>query len=214
MQDEIRSSMVALLFHPLTTFVAGIILASAAILLFLSSCAAPNRSGASVADFRKVEASIPPSGIVPGSAAETAAMERFKSFLQGIGDVAYVREHTRKAYAADAWLDDTLVIHRGAAEIEKYFIGTSETMKSYQVTFDDVSRSGDNYYFRWTMIFAAPALSHGEPVHSVGMSQVRFDNEGKVAMHKDFWDSGQNFYAHLPVVGGAVGFVKKRLEKN
>ncbi len=204
----------SLLFHPLTTFVAGFILASAAIILFLSSSAAPNRSAEDVADFSKVEAAIPPSGIEPGSAAETAAIARFKSFLQGIGNVNYVRENARKAYAADAWLDDTLVIHRGAAEIEKYFVETSEIVTTYQLTFDDVSRSGDNYYFRWTMIFAAPALSGGKPVHSVGMSQVRFDSEGEVAMHKDFWDSGQNFYAHLPVVGGAVGFVKNRLEKN
>ena len=74
----------SLLFHPLTTFVAGIILASAAIILFLSSCAAPNRSAAGVAEFRKVEAAIPPSGMEPGSAAETAAIDRFKSFLQGL----------------------------------------------------------------------------------------------------------------------------------
>jgi hypothetical protein len=35
-----------------------------------------------------------------------------------------------------------------------------------------------------------------------------------VAFHQDFWDSGKNFYAHLPVIGGAVGYVGKRLESN
>ena len=143
-----------------------------------------------------------------------AALERFKGFLKGIGDKKFVQENTLKAYAGDAYLDDTLVVHHGAAEIQAYFIKTSETMTSYQVTIDDVARSGNDYYVRWTMIFAAPALSAGNPVHSVGISQIRFNRDGKVEFHRDFWDSGKNFYAHLPVVGGAVGFVRKRLEAN
>ncbi len=184
------------------------------VILFLNSCAAPNRSAENVEVYRAELAKVPPAGLEPGSAAETAALGRFKSFLQGIGDVAYVRENTRKAYAEDAWLDDTLVVHQGAAEIEEYFVKTSETMTSYEVTIEDVARSGSDYYVRWTMVFAAPALSGGKPCHSVGVSQVRFNPGGKVQVHKDFWDSGQNFYAHLPVVGGAVGFVRKRLEAN
>ena len=126
----------------------------------------------------------------------------------------YIRENTAKAYAPDAYLDDTLVVHRGACEIEEYFVKTSETMTSYQVTIDDVARSGPDHYVRWTMVFAAPALAGGKPVHSTGISQIRFNREGKVAFHQDFWDSGKNFYAHLPVVGGAVGYVRKRLASN
>lgn len=204
----------SLLIHPVTTFLAGMVVALLVIVLLLVSCAARNTSAADVAAYQKEMARIPPSGLEPGSAGEKAALERFTSFLQGIGDADHVRENTLKTYAKDAWLDDTLVVHRGVAEIEKYFVSTSETMTSYQVTIDDVSRSGDNHYIRWTMVFAAPAMSGGEPIHSVGISQVRFTPDGKVAMHKDFWDSGQNFYAHLPLVGGAVGYVKMRLGKN
>ena len=183
-------------------------------LLLLSACASPNRSEQEVVSYRKAMDSVVPSGLVPGSPGEEAALERFKGFLKGIGDKKFVQENTLKAYAGDAYLDDTLVVHHGAAEIQAYFIKTSETMTSYQVTIDDVARSGNDYYVRWTMIFAAPALSAGNPVHSVGISQIRFNRDGKVEFHRDFWDSGKNFYAHLPVVGGAVGFVRKRLEAN
>lgn len=202
------------LFHPASTFFAGLIMAVVGILVLLTSCAAPNRSAAAVEDYKKAVEKVPSSGLTAGSAAERAALERFKSFLKGIGDVDYVRENVRKAYSQDAWLDDTLVVHSGVEAIEKYFIQTSETVTSYELTIDDVARSGDDYYVRWTMIFAAPALSGGEPCHSVGVSQVRFDREGKVALHKDFWDSGKNFYGHLPVIGGGIGYVGKRLESN
>jgi hypothetical protein len=204
----------SVLTHPLFIFVLGVIAALIAVFLLLGFCAYPNRSAEDVAAYRSRMEKFSASGFEANGPGEKAALERFNSFLQGIGDVKYVRENTLNVYAADAYLDDTLALHHGAAEIEAYFIKTSETMTSYQVTIDDVARSGDDYYVRWTMVFAAPALSSGKPVHSVGISQIRFNREGKVVFHQDFWDSGKNFYAHLPVVGGVIGFVRKRLESN
>ncbi len=204
----------SILTHPFSTFVAGLLVALAAMLLLLNSCAAPNRSAEAVAAYRSSMERVPSSGLTVGGPGEKAALERFKAFLQGIGDVKFVRENTLHVYAADAYLDDTLVVHHGAAEIEAYFVKTSQTMSSYHVTIEDVARSGNDYYVRWTMIFAAPALSGGKEIHSIGISQIRFNREGKVAFHQDFWDSGKNFFAHLPVVGGSIGFVRKRLESN
>lgn len=206
--------VLSILFHPFATFVAGLLVAVLVVFLLLNFNASPNRSAAAVAEYHRQMEKVTPSGLEEGGPGEQAALVRFKKFLQGIGDVKFVRDQTLKVYAADAYLDDTLVVHHGASEIEAYFVKTSETMKSYQVTIDDVARSGDNYYVRWTMIFSAPALSGGQPVHSIGISNIRFNREGRVEFHQDFWDSGKNFYAHLPVVGGAVGFVRKRLEAN
>lgn len=206
--------LTTVVFHPLMTFAAGLLVAICAMFLLLSSCAAPNQSSEKVALYRSSMNKVAPSGMEPGGTAENAALKRFSSFLEGIGDSNYVRENALKVYAADAYLDDTLVVHQGAAEIEAYFLKTSEIMTSYQTTVDDIARSGNDYYVRWTMKFAAPALSGGKPVTSVGVSQIRFNREGKVAFHQDFWDSGKNFYAHLPVIGGAVGYVGKRLESN
>jgi hypothetical protein len=201
-------------FHPVATFLAGIILTLCVVVFLLNSCAPANQSKEKVAVYRKNMEKVAPSGIEPGSSAEAAALKRFSAFLEGIGDTNYVRENALKVYSSDAYLDDTLMIHHGAAEIEAYFVKTSETMTSYKTTVDDIARSGNDYYVRWTMEFAAPALSGGESITSVGVSQVRFNREGKVAFHQDFWDSGKNFYAHLPVIGGAVGYVGKRLESN
>ncbi len=204
----------SIIFHPFATFVAGLLVALCAVFFLLNSCAAPNRSAENVALYRSSMEKVVSSGLEAGGPGEKAALQRFTSFLQGIGDVKYVRENTLQVYSADAYLDDTLAVHHGAAEIEAYFIKTSETMTDYHVTVDDVARSGNDYYVRWTMKFAAPALSGGKPVTSVGISQVRFNRDGKVAFHQDFWDSGKNFYAHLPVIGGAVGYVSKRLKSN
>ena len=202
----------ALFFHPLTTFIAGILLAVAAIACLVLVSARPNSSGALVGNYhRKLE--IAGKEMPAGSSEEKAAVERFTGFLQRIGDPKSIRENTRKVYAEAAFLDDTLVVHEGAGEIQSYFLETAANMTRCEVTIDDVARSGPDYYVRWTMAFEVPALAGGEPVHSIGISQVRFDESGKVCMHQDFWDSGKNLYAHLPVAGGVIGFIRKRLER-
>ncbi len=194
--------------------VAGILIALGGVYFTLKINANPNRSAEDIEYYRSRMEKVEAGGLEAGGPGEKAAISRLRSFLQGIGDAKFVRENTLKVYAADAHLDDTLVIHHGAAEIEAYFVKTSETMTSYHLTVDDVARSGNDYYIRWTMVFSAPVLSGGSQVHSVGISQIRFNREGKVEFHQDFWDSGKNFYGHLPVIGGAIEIVRKRLNSN
>ncbi|MEI6714219.1 MAG: nuclear transport factor 2 family protein [Verrucomicrobiota bacterium] len=200
------------LIHPLTTFVCGAILSCGVLLWWVSGAAERNRSEAFVKEYKQALVKVPVAAWDANSPEETVAVERFKEFLRKVGDVRFVSENARKVYSDDAFLDDTLVVHHGAAAIEKYFLKTATTVSAFKVQIDDVSRSGSNYYVRWTMEFAAPALSGGELVHSVGISQIRFNPEGKVAFHQDFWDSGKNFYAHLPVVGGVIGLIRRRLQ--
>ena len=196
---------IQLVKHPAAAFLGGVVVAVGGIVAILISCNGPNTSSQDVADYKD---EMQKAG---GSPADPATLKRFGEFLSGIGDPAFVRTNTSKVYAADAYLNDTLVTHRGAVEIEAYFAKTSDTMKSYHTTIDDVFNSGSDYYFRWTMIFAAPALSSGEPIHSVGISQVRFNPEGKVTFHQDFWDSGKNLFGHAPVAGGVISFIRNRL---
>jgi hypothetical protein len=202
----------SILTHPLTTFFAGVFATLAIIGWLVNSSTAPNQSAALINSYHQEIEKTGSSGFIAGSADEAAALERFKGFLQGIGNAKFITENTAKVYTSDAFLDDTLVVHHGAASIESYFVKTAANMSHCQVAIDDVSKNGENYYVRWTMIFEAPAMSGGQPVHSVGISQVRFNREGKVAFHQDFWDSGKNFYAHLPVAGGVIGFIRKRLQ--
>ena len=40
-----------------------------------------------------------------------------------------------------------------------------------------------------------------------------FDADGRVLIHKDFWDSGTGLHEQLPVIGGAVRRVRAAVEK-
>jgi hypothetical protein len=198
--------------HPISTFFAGMAVALGGIAWLLGATKMPNNTASYVESYhREIEKSSYAS-LEAESPAEVAALNRFKGFLMGIGNAKYIAENTLKVYSSEAYLDDTLVIHHGAAKIEDYFVKTAGKMTHCEVKIDQVARSGVDYYVRWTMIFEAPALSGGQAVHSIGVSQVRFNREGKVVFHQDFWDAGRNFFGQLPIAGSVEGFIRKRLE--
>lgn len=205
--------MPAFLTNPGVTLIMGIVVGAAGIVAFLSSCAQPNRSQQFVESYKQdLNKTAQPKPPQAGSPEEKASIERFTTFLKNIGNKEYVKANTATTYAPDAYLNDTLVTRRGVSQIEAYFLKTAESLTDAEVTIDDVARTETDHYIRWTMVMQAKALAKGTPVHSVGMSQVRFDQQGRVTLHQDFWDSGDHFFGKLPVAGGVIGFIRKRLE--
>ena len=120
---------------------------------------------------------------------------------------------TKISYLFSCAIDfnDTLKTLRGVEDIEEYLLETAHTVTSISVEFDDVARSGQDHYFRWRMDFQAPKLRKGETIRTIGITQIRFNNEGKVVLHQDFWDSTAGLFEHLPVTNQIVNAVKKRL---
>ncbi len=53
--------------------------------------------------------------------------------------------------------------------------------------------------------------NQGRIARSVGISHLRFDTEGKIILHKDFWDAAGGLYEYLPVLGGVMRWIKSRL---
>jgi hypothetical protein len=43
------------------------------------------------------------------------------------------------------------------------------------------------------------------------MTLLRFDKQGRVVLHQDFWDSSAGFYEHLPVLGGVMRWIKSKI---
>lgn len=44
-----------------------------------------------------------------------------------------------------------------------------------------------------------------------GVTELRFDTDGLIRLHRDYWDAGGELYARLPIVGPMVRFVRRRL---
>ena len=178
--------------------------------IIIPACTPNPNTGQRVAEYNKV---LKDTARIADNQKAAEGLKAFGTFLTKISNKEYVRQNTGVVYAPNAYLNDTLVTHHGAEQIKAYFLKTAETMTSYKVTIDDTASAGNEHYVRWTMIFSAPKLNGGKPVESVGMSHVRFNKEGQVIMHQDYWDSGLNIYGQIPIVGGLIETIRRRLEK-
>jgi hypothetical protein len=143
----------------------------------------------------------------PGSMTEQEAVARFKSFY-AIFSEDVIREHTRVVYAENAYFRDGYKEVRGADNIEVYFLKSAETVQECTFDIQDVAVHGGNYYFRWIMNLTTKRWKD-EPIRAVGMSHVRFDHDGRVIFHQDYWDTSV-IYEKVPVMGSAIRWIKKQ----
>ena len=69
-------------------------------------------------------------------------------------------------------------------------------------------------FLKWHFSFVPRTsllASKREPWRIVGVSEVSANVEGKIIEHIDHWDSGRYFYEKLPLLGGVLRFVRKRM---
>jgi limonene-1,2-epoxide hydrolase len=141
------------------------------------------------------------------SAAEMKAIEKFYAFYE-IFSEDRIRRGVRDLYAADAYFRDGYKEVEGSDNIEAYFIATTKAI--HECTFDiqDWSSHEGNYYFRWIMRLRLKR-DKDDLIEQVGMSHVRFNPEGKIVFHQDYWDTSVVF-ERVPVMGSVIRWVKER----
>ena len=149
--------------------------------------------------------------LVPGSDLERRAFDKVQRYFAGMTTVS-VREQTAAVYAPDGYLNDTLVGIDGSGSIEAYFGRTIERSRLLKVEFLERAPVGTDWYVRWRMTVVADGLNGGQPVVTYGVTQFRFDGQGRVLIHKDFWDAGSGLYEQLPGLGRVVGWVRAAVE--
>lgn len=140
------------------------------------------------------------------------ATSRFES-LYGNLTPENVAANVRDVYAPDAWFNDTIATETGIDAIEKYLLKTAEGTESVQAKVNDVAVSGADCYVRWTMVVRAKGLAGGQPVTTEGVSHLRFDEQGRIVLHQDFWNPAAGIYQHLPLLGPAIRYVNGLMTK-
>ncbi len=143
-----------------------------------------------------------------GTETEKAAIERFKSFYR-VFSAQRINESLSEVYAEGAYFEDGIRQVRGRQSIREYILGTTSAFE--ECTFDivDVATSRDDYYFRWTMTLRL-RRDPDTPLVLPGMSHVRFDRQGMVVFHHDYWET-LALFERFPVIGGVLRWIKSRI---
>ena len=110
-------------------------------------------------------------------------------------------------YAEDAFLNDRIHSVTGNRAIARYFDSTFEKMHECEFHIHDTTFGKLDVYVRWTMRIQ---LSEGDEfMEFLGMSQFRFNQEGKIIYHQDYWDFSE-LMGEIRVLRSIVKYVKGR----
>ena len=114
-------------------------------------------------------------------------------------------------YSRDVVFHDPLHQISGLTNVRQYFAELYANVQELRFDFHAFDQTGDNSgYLRWTMSYRHPRLAGGGLIRVDGCSHLQW-SDGKVYRHRDYFDAGNLLYEHLPLLGSAIRWLKRRL---
>ena len=96
---------------------------------------------------------------------------------------------------------------RGVDEYQRVLGELLESVPDVKFTVGHQAVDDDTCFIRWRMI----GTLRGAPWIVEGMSALRFAADGRVREHVDYWDAAAQFYERLPLIGGVLRFIRRRV---
>lgn len=104
-------------------------------------------------------------------------------------------------YSEDAFFKDPFNEVRGVSAIQRVFTHMFRQVVEprFKITERVVDESGAMLV--WEFHYRVAIFGREQKQMIRGASHLKFDAEGKVFWHRDYWDAAEELYARLPVVG-------------
>ena len=138
-------------------------------------------------------------------------LERLVRFFETISPRT-VRAQLALVYAADACFKDPFNEVRGVAAIGAIFEHMFEQVDAPRFVVTTHVLQGPQAFLTWEFLFEMKRFSK-ETQTIVGATQIIFDADGKLAVHRDYWDAAEELYEKLPLIGSLMRWLKRAANK-
>jgi len=136
-------------------------------------------------------------------------VERFKLLYNELNASTIASGIIEETYAPDMRFEDCFHVVEGREAFRTHCIGLYENVQSIRFDFHDEFIKPGEAMLSWTMTYVHSKLNRGKPIKVEGASLIRFQD--KVSFHKDYFDGGQLLYEQVPLLGGVIQSLKKRV---
>jgi len=119
-------------------------------------------------------------------------------------------ESARRAaefYAPDADFEDPFNEVRGAEPIARIYAHMFEQAEAPRFAVTGRFRGETGAMLLWDFTFGPSAARR----RVRGASHLVFAADGRIARHRDYWDAAGELYEKVPLLGGLMRLVKRRL---
>ena len=107
-------------------------------------------------------------------------------------------------YAPTFWFNDTLASITDRDDLVRYMQQTGDKVLAMDVQIMDAFSRGEDVFIRWGMQLEFKAGWRTARTDTVGVTHLRFNDDGKVVLHQDFWDNAEGIFREVPLVRRAV----------
>lgn len=109
-------------------------------------------------------------------------------------------------YAADAYFKDPFNEVTGRDLVKNIFVHMFASTVQPRFVILETLAQGDAGFLTWKFLFTLK----GRDYTVFGSSHFRFDQQGLVVYHRDYWDAAEELWQKLPIIGVVVKWLRKR----
>jgi hypothetical protein len=114
-------------------------------------------------------------------------------------------------YSANAYFKDPFNEVRGVAALQRIFTHMfSQVAEPRFVVTEKVADAG-GVMLIWEFYYRVRLWGKGEAQVMRGVSHLKFDPDGKVNYHRDYWDTAEELYMKLPALGSLMRGLRRML---
>ncbi len=113
-------------------------------------------------------------------------------------------------YTADARFKDPFNEVQGVPAITAIFAHMFDSLEQPRFVIHDVIVQGDQCFMSWDFVFAMRRFNRSEQIIR-GSSHLILTAEGRIQQHRDYWDAAEELYEKLPLLGGLMRWLKRRV---
>ena len=110
-------------------------------------------------------------------------------------------------YAEQARFKDPFNDVTGLDGIHRVFAHMFETVTNPRFVVHHHMSQGDFAWLAWDFLIDRPDGT----LTVRGATQLTFAPDGRVSLHRDYWDTAEELYAKLPLIGALVRWLTRRL---
>jgi len=136
-----------------------------------------------------------------------AATRRIADFFEQLkpADLARLGE----IYTGDARFKDPFNEVVGVPAIRGVFEHMFVSLDAPRFVIREFIVQGPQCFLTWDFVFRMRRFNRGEQVIRGG-SHLQFAPDGRIAMHRDYWDAAEELYEKLPILGALMRWLRKR----
>ena len=112
-------------------------------------------------------------------------------------------------YSPDARFKDPFNDVQGVVAIQGIFRHMFVSLDGPRFTIRDTIVEGDQCFLSWDFRFRMKRFNREEQLIR-GASHLKLSPDGRITLHRDYWDAAEELYEKLPLLGALMRWLKRR----